>query len=103
MGWVFFGFKICQGVFQGCFRGQAVVWGRTGVGVGLGLASAGPGLRSQEGAGGWGFRAAREGMRAFAFNARFGLVPLPLFRCAGGVGLCASRDRLWGGDGLVLV
>ena len=63
------------------------------MGVGLGLASAGPGLRSQEGAGGWGFRAAREGMRVFAFNARFGPVPLPLFRCAGGA---ASRDRLLG-------
>ena len=41
------------------------------------------------------------GFWEFAFNAHFGPVRLPLFRCAGGVGLCASRDRLWGGDGLV--
>ena len=49
------------------------------VGKGLGLACAGSGLRSQEGAGGWGFRAAREEIGVFAFNARSGPVPLALW------------------------
>ena len=45
-------------------------------GCGLGAGFAGPDLRSQEGAEGRDFRAVREGMRVFAFNARSGPIPL---------------------------
>ena len=41
--------------------------------------SAGPRLRSQEGAIGEGFRAACEGIGVFAFRARSGLIPLLRF------------------------